>query len=93
MISHIGRYASLLLRPSFCFYNACTSISQKTPSKKESLFRETQLGFPNLLRSETFLGFLKKSFRGLGNPKVHDIVSDENIAPETDYPFLRRPKV
>jgi hypothetical protein len=60
---------------------------------KKSILWETQLGFPNLLLSETFLEFQKKGFRDLGNPKVHDIVSDKNLAPETDYPFPRRLKV
>jgi hypothetical protein len=60
---------------------------------KKSVFWETQLGFPNLLLSETFLGFPKKIFRGLGNPKVDDIISDKNLAPETDYPFPIRQNV
>jgi hypothetical protein len=60
---------------------------------KKSVFWETQLGFPTLLLSGTFLGFAKKGFRGLGNPKVDDIVSDKNLAPVTDYPFPRRRQV
>ncbi len=80
---------SLHLYPTYTF----RSISLNLHSKKKSVFWETQLGFPNLLLSETFLGFPKKGFRGLGNPKVNDIVSDENLAPETDYPFPRKPKV
>ncbi len=35
----------------------------------------------------------EEEFRDLGNPKVDDIVSDKNLAPETDYPFPRRLKV
>ncbi len=60
---------------------------------KKSVFWKTQLGFPNLLLLETFLGFAKKGFLDLGNPKVDDIVSDKNLARETDYPFPRRRKV
>ncbi len=26
----------------------------------------------------------------IGNPKVDDIVSDKNLAPETDYPFSEK---
>ncbi len=77
-----------------CFrVQSFTRGSYRYCNLKKSVFLETQLGFPNLLLSKTFLGFPKKGFRDLGNPKLDDIVSDINLTPETDYPFSRRLKV